>query len=569
MTQDIRRTVGFGMIACAAILAWHCAAGAEEWVEELDVAGENDVVTNFVADHFAESGQPTKSGDGTLSPRPKSKPRTYKTCCHGCLIDWSKFPETIRPFPRLGSFPISPTKGPDYFSLWDGMTGEARRSPPKSGYAPFAINSFSFFDADWRYVEGIDPADRTLVERLKRMHVNDCLMLSTGGEYWCRFMDEHNSRLTTVQNDYLLNHVRLYGDLTYSDWLRVYGEFIWADSTNQALPPQPIDIDRGDITDLFVDLNLFEIDCRPVYVRGGRQELLYGSQRLISPLAWANARRTFQGVKVFRQGEQWDLDAFWVQPVIPRAAEFDTADPNVNFAGGWATYRPRKGEFLDFYYLMLNNRNTTIQQQIVRTPHTTHTVGSRWAGDKEGWLWDFEGMLQFGQQNNSDLFAGAAVAGLGRNWSDAPLKPTLWFYYDYASGGNNHTFNQLFPFGHYYMGWADLIGRQNIHDVNAHLYLYPTPWLTTWIQYHHFWLADSRDALYNAGGLAYRRDATGAAGTDVGDELDFVFNFHLTRYSDILLSYNMFYGGGFVKATAGANGAVNAQSLYLMFQQRW
>jgi hypothetical protein len=33
----------------------------------------------------------------------------------------------------------------------------------------------------------------------------------------------------------------------------------------------------------------------PAYVRVGRQELLYGSQRLISTLDWANTRRTFQG----------------------------------------------------------------------------------------------------------------------------------------------------------------------------------------------------------------------------------------------------------------------------------
>ena len=36
--------------------------------------------------------------------------------------------------------------------------------------------------------------------------------------------------------------------------------------------------------------------------------------------------------------------------------------------------------------------------------------------------------------------------------------PKVWLYYDYASGtadpgtGTNHTFNQLFPFGHYYFG---------------------------------------------------------------------------------------------------------------------
>ena len=71
-------------------------------------------------------------------------------------------------------------------------------------------------------------------------------------------------------------------------------------------------------------------------------------------------------------------------------------------------------------------------------------------------------MLQMGQQQEQDLLAGAATVGLGRNWKDVCYSPTAWIYYDYASGdsdpndGRFHTFNQLYPFGHYYLGWLDL-----------------------------------------------------------------------------------------------------------------
>jgi len=498
-----------------------------------------------------------------------------KTCCRGLLIDWSKYPATIKPMPRPGIFPIPPAPGPGYFSLWDQLTGEMRQAPPKSGYAPFAINAWPFYDADWRYVEQINPADRTLVESLKRIHLNDCWLFSTGGEYWIRYMHEHNSRLSEQRNTYTLNHVRMFTDLWYRDWLRIYGEYVWADSKGEDLPPVPPDVDRGDILDLFVDLKLFELAGKPVFVRGGRQELLFGSQRLITPLPWANKRHTFQGLKFFRQGEQWDFDAFWTQFVPPDASDFDAVDENRNLAGTWLTYRPQKGEFVDFYYLLFDNENPVTQQTIVRSPFQNHTIGSRWTGDQDGWLWDFEGALQFGEQGGNDVFAGMGTAGLGHTWKAAPLSPTFWTYYDYASGdsdpnsGDVHTFNQIFPFGHYYMGWMDLVGRQNIHDVNAHLYLYPASWVTVWLQYHHFWLDKSQDALYNAGGVAYRRDASGASGTDVGDEVDVVLNFHLTRYSDILVSYNKLFGGGFLQNTAGPNQAVDAESLYLMFQQRW
>lgn len=495
-----------------------------------------------------------------------------QTCCHGMLIDWSKYPATIHPMPRPGIFPIAPSQGPAYFSMWDHATGQLRPSPPKSGYAPIAINAWPFFDADWRYVEGVAPPDRTMVEILKRLHLNECLLLSTGGEFWIRYADEHNSRLGDVENDYTLSHVRLYGDLWYKDCLRVYGEFVWGDSFGETLPPLPPDVDRGDILDLFADVKLCEMKGKPVYVRVGRQELLYGSQRLTTPLPWANKRHTFQGVKVFRHGETWDFDAFWTQYVPPRADKFDTADEKQNIAGAWLTHRPEKGEFVGLYYLLYDNDNQVVQQQIVRAPFQTHTLGSRWAGDNGGWLWDFEGALQFGEQGGSDLFAAMATAGVGHCWKEACLCPTLWLYYDYASGDGNpgdgqvHTFNQQFPFGHYYLGWLDAVARQNIHDLNAHLYLYPAPWITAWLQYHRFWLDESRDALYNAGGVAIRRDPTGAAGRDVGNEIDLVLNFHLTRYTDILVSYSRLYGGRFLQNTPGPS---DAESLYFIFQQRW
>ena len=50
---------------------------------------------------------------------------------------------------------------------------------------------------------------------------------------------------------------------------------------------------------LFADIKLGQFLNGPAYLRVGRQELLYGSQRLISTLDWVNTRRTFQGIKGF------------------------------------------------------------------------------------------------------------------------------------------------------------------------------------------------------------------------------------------------------------------------------
>jgi hypothetical protein len=168
-----------------------------------------------------------------------------------------------------------------------------------------------------------------------------------------------------------------------------------------------------------------------------------------------------------------------------------------------------------------------------------------------------------------------ATAGLGYHAKDLPWSPTAWVYYDYASGdstpnvGTAHTFNQLFPFGHYYLGWADLVGRQNIQDLNAHLYLYPTKWITLWLQYHNFWLADPHDALYNAAGNAIRRDPTGSAGRHVGNECDTVVNFHLSPRADVLVGYSYLFGGQFLQATSGPTATPNASVFFVQSGFRW
>ena len=130
-------------------------------------------------------------------------------------------------------------------------------------------------------MDGVAPEDRTWVEKLKRVQVSERSMLSFGGNYWVRSMKENNSRLTRTTNDYTLNRLRTYADWCYQDSVRVFGEYLWAESINEELTPLTTDVDRGDILNLFVDLKLFEYSNKPVLIRGRRQEMLYGSQRSI------------------------------------------------------------------------------------------------------------------------------------------------------------------------------------------------------------------------------------------------------------------------------------------------
>lgn len=476
--------------------------------------------------------------------------------------------------PLLGNAPIEPV-GRGYYSLLEKLRGHRRVMPPVYAYPAFGLPLTPFFETDFSYLDDPDYRERDAWDIFKRLPVGNQLMASFGGEARSRYMNEYNSRLTDSDNIYLLNQTRLYGDFWYSERFRTYIELITAYSYWEDLRSFPEDENKLDLQNLFIDMRLFDWRGQPAYLRFGRQELGFGSQRLVSPDYWRNAPRTFQGVRGYHRTDLLDLDMFWARPVYPNPGQFDLVDERTHFAGVWGSMRFTPELVADLYYLMLHDNNRYGDFGLTLAPFTVHTVGTRSAGVSGNWLWDVETALQFGRVDEQDLFAGMLTSGLGFHVPRAKWNPTFWIYYDFASGDRNPngqrttTFNQLYAYGHHYLGWADRVGRQNIHDLNMHFYLYPSNWLTCWLQYHQFWLASPFDALYDAQGRPYRRDATGQAGVDVGTELDLVMNFHLTRHADLLTGYSFLFGGDFLKRTAGPGEATNTSLFFMQLSYRW
>lgn len=494
-------------------------------------------------------------------------------------------PKWQTPLPRPGVFTIPPT-GCGYYSALDQLRGEALKAPPKYPYPRFGLIQQPNFDVNWTYLKDAKNTEHDYADPLKWMPVCDGVTLTVGGDIRYRLMQEVNSnnRLAGQVDNYDLYRNRTYADLWVEDWLRVYGEFLYADYTRRSVPPLATDADRGDILNLFVDARVarFGEKDNPVYVRVGRQELIYGSQRLISPLEWVNTRRTFQGVKTFTRTDKWDLDLFVVQPVVPNAGRFDSVDNNVLFSGSYFTYRPAAGMNLDLYYLNLDNTNPIARGQYGAVgAQNVNTVGTRFVGTKNNWLWDAEAAFQFGSYSNQAIIARTAAVSGGYHFKDAFWEPQFWVGYDYASGdpdpqntGTRRTFNPQYPFGHYYFSFVDVVGRQNINDVFVQGVVYPTKWLTCITQFHVLRLDSDKDALYADSGAVLRQDRTGRAGNDVGNAIDLRVNAHLTKHSDVVVGYSRLFAGDFIRNTAGTGVAGAAMSadpelFYLQYSYRW
>jgi hypothetical protein len=540
----------------------------------------NLVVQAPIADRAATAGTETSTGIAFGQPTSDAESRA---------TPWSKIPP-LSPAPRPGWF-LLPPSGCGYYTLLDYIKGNAQEKAPPYPYR------LVFYDNDFRYLDEVGGKPVDCLDYLKRIHFGDggcpydeCgrlqgFMFSLGGEERVQVKNEiggANGRFNGLDDNYQLLRTRVYGDLWYKDWIRVYVEYLDAQSFNQDRPPLATDVGHSQIQNAFVDLKFGSIDDNPIYGRVGRQELLYGSQRLISPLDWANTRRTFDGAKVFYRSEDFDLDGFWVRPVQDFPGRFDSADANKQFAGAWATYRPVKGQAIDAYYLYLDaDLPVPFGGTGGRGGYDLNTFGARYVGDKNHVLWDLEGGYQFGDYGARNVNAGFYTVGLGYAFMDLPLQPQFWAYYDYASGSPNkadvnstfETFNQLFPFGHYYFGYLDEIGRENIHDWNFQATIYPAKWITALAQYHIFRLDQAKDAMYGTppGYTVVRFDPTGKAGTDVGEELDFTVNFQLDRHNAILVGFSKFFSGDFIRQTGATPAArdANPEFTYFQYQIRW
>ena len=418
-----------------------------------------------------------------------------------------------------------------------------------------------FFDNDFRYLEDPCYDGWHLGDALKRHPLGSWGMVDIGGQYRLRHHSERNIRgagLTGVSDDFLLQRWRLYSNVEVGQRFRVYAEMIDAHSSFESHPPRAIEENRFDLLNLFGEATVWENRRGELAVRIGRQELLYGAQRLVSPLDWANTRRTFEGGKVIWQGENWDVDFFWVRPMNVRRDRFDAPNQSQELMGVYATSQIWEDRTLEFYYLRFLDTDDRSQE----APFRYDTLGSRWDRSRGNWLFEAEAAVQWGTFRGQEHTHGFYTLGAGRKLVEQPWDPVLWVYYDWASGDatRGNGFHHLFPLGHRYLGWMDLFGRRNIQDINFLLTLQPSERVKLSLWHHVFFLQTTRDVPYSVAMTPLVATAGGSG--YLGQELDLALEWTVTPRTDVLLGYSHFFAGRFFRTNPSAPFAGDADFFY-------
>ncbi len=416
----------------------------------------------------------------------------------------------------------------------------APKKKKKKGNPVASSHKVLFFDNNFSYLD--DPGfkgEPGLGDGLKRMKLGPDGQFGTldiGGQYRARYhsengMNKGSQRFIDNSDSFMLSRLRMYANWEATDYLRFYVEGITADSFGHNLPLRPIDRNSGDFLNLFTDVQLTD----ELGVRVGRQELLYGAQRVVSPLDWANTRRTFEGVKAMWRPGDWKIDAFYTNPVMINRHARDVANYEQAFYGTYATYGGIENVTFDAYYLGFENELTDL---------SIHTFGSRVLGSVDNWLYEVEGAYQGGAAAGAfaDQDAGFITAGLGRKMPDMPWSPTAWVYFDYASGdaagGDFNSYNQLFPLAHKYLGFIDAVQRSNVESVNFLLTCAPTK-KTKLLLWYYLIQSNSGAPVPAIGGTPAQNQ-----GRDLGQELDIILSYSICPRSNILFGYSHFWAGG-------------------------
>mgnify|MGYP003572687167 CR=1 FL=1 len=423
---------------------------------------------------------------------------------------------------------------------------------------------------DWKVIAADERSEADPYDFLKFIELSKDLnaWVSFGGQWrsrvegWGGFGFNPNNDDTTWLNRFLYH-----ADIHVTDYLRVFVQGKSAFTTEPNLfggGRRALDEDEFALQNAFLDVIVPLGERGNLVLRGGRQELLLGKQRLISPLDWANTRRTFDGGSAILKTGSWTTSAFYTHlvNVTPYSTNPSGGASPTQFYGVYAAGKvPSMKLDLDLYLLGLSrDDSSTPTWNGTAGGEDRFTLGARNGGDIASTPldYDLEGAWQFGTVGGNDLSAFMITADLGvkfdEMFSDSEYlqttKPRLFANVGYVSGDKNpggtvQTFNQLFPLAHAYLGFADVVGRQNIINFSTGFTCKPFgEKLVLRVDGHYFLLASTDDALYNAGGRAVRNGTTGTQ--DVGGEIDLTVKYPVNRHLLLVGGYSHFFAGKFV-----------------------
>lgn len=329
---------------------------------------------------------------------------------------------------------------------------------------------------------------------------------SFGGEIREEFGGKINEDWIKDQgfNHSILQRYSLYADLNVGERLRFFAQLNSALESGSKYGPAPVDEDQLAVQNLFAEYRMINRPGNKLALRVGRQEINYGSGRLISVREGTTARLYFTGAKLMYSAAGFSVDAFVLESDEVNFGVFDNRPSRqANLWGAYSNFIVPKGGNFDFYYLGTRRDQARFEEGTEK--EVRHTVATRYWKGGGGFIYNMEAAYQFGKFGEGNIGAWTTAIELGYVFDNLKFKPSVNLRNDYISGdhqagdGKLQTFNPLFPRGGYF-GFNPLIGPSNLIDLHPYITLALTDQLTVQTDVVFNWRYSTNDGIYRPSG---------------------------------------------------------------------
>jgi len=397
---------------------------------------------------------------------------------------------------------------------------------------------------------------------------NSSYFASIGGEARWQYTYTVNDKWGDESDEgdgYLLSRYLLHADIH----LGIFRTFVELQSSlaNSKIDPSPVDENQLDIHQAFLDIDFIHNKIEQFTLRSGRQEMMYGSQRLVAVREGPNSRLAFDGIKLFYKNRNWQTDAFFTHPIANKTGTFnDEFNENAKFWGSYTViHKVPFVENIDLYYLGLWKSRSVFDDAIGE--ENRHSIGTRIWKNKGNWKYDFEALYQFGKISEKTISAWTLSSFACYTFENVKFSPEIGLKTEIISGDRHsddthlQTFNPLYPRGAYF-GLVALIGPSNLIDIHPSINFTLTDKLGLGFDYDIFWRQTISDGLYapNMQLLYSGKDTTERfIGSQLISNLDYAMNDFLS----FTLETGWFNAGSFLKEVGTGKdyfyGALTAQ----------
>src|SRR3984885_7854786 len=436
---------------------------------------------------------------------------------------------------------------------------QAQTDLPSSSAEPVRTYTLLREDENWSFLK--DPSLRQdFWDPIKYIPLGpEGWFLTIGGEAREAFEQVGNDNWgkQPYTNTFFLERYMLHTDWHLGKHVRAFVQLKSGLESFRQGGPRPIDEKKLDFEAAFVEVGTSSGD-NWVVLQAGRQELNYGSGRLVSVREGPNVQQSFDGAKVKGKAGEWRIDLFATRPDIDKPGFFNNVpDHQTAFWGVYATRPLRRRVSIDSYYLGLDrkaatfNRGTATETREPRGPRLWRPPATK----EHDWDFDYEGVWQFGSFGADGIRAWTLASDTGYSFSSAPLRPRISFKTDISSGDNPRkdtlgTFNPIFPIGNYFGVLADTgPGPVNFIDVHPRL----QTWLPRGVSISTDVVVQWRESLYD-GVYAVPGFLLVPAGDSrarfVGYRPGVEARWQIDRHVYLQADYGVFFAGEFLKQAA-------------------